>query len=157
VTSGSIVRASVAAALLVLGCGGGTDPADAFVGTRTFMFSGIDSAGPCVPGGSDVLIDLSGAMMTITKDDRTDITATFAANGAACDLGFTVRGAGATVKTGQSCSISDAAMSGTFEITSGSLNLYSTFLLLSLDGGFVPAGATSATCLLSAADTLPAP
>jgi hypothetical protein len=153
----AIGRFGTAAILLVLGCSGGTGPADAFVGTWTFAeFSGIDSSGPCVPGGSSVLIDLTGAM-TITKNNGTDITAAFASNGAACDLGFTVNEAGATAKTGQSCSISNAAMSGTFEITTGSLNLYPTFLLMSLSGDFVPTGATSASCTLLAADTLTGP
>jgi hypothetical protein len=149
----SIVSVSTAAIVLVLGSSCGTDPADAFVGTWTSTDAAIDSVGSCGPSGSIGAIDLTG--MTITEVDRSHITATFVANGAACELGFTVSGATATVKPDQSCSISDGTTSGAFEITDGNLYLYTNFLLLSLHGGFVPPGATviSTTCYVSAVGT----
>jgi hypothetical protein len=146
VTRASIVRVSAAAALLVLGCGGGAGPADAFVGSWTFDSGSIDF-GIC---GGVVLppIDFTGAVLTITKDDSTDVTATFAATDVSCDIMYTVRPGQGQVKTGQ-CAISGAA-TGTFVVDGGLLDFTSTHLVLDLLGGFEPTGTSTSACSVTA-------
>jgi hypothetical protein len=153
VTKGSIIRVSVAAALLVLGCGGGAgSPADAFVGSWTFDSGSIDFAGTC--GGVFLpSIDLTGAVVTITKDDSADVTATFAATDASCDVVYAVDPGQGQVKTGQ-CAIS-GAMTGTFVVDSGLLYLLNNDLILHLLGGFEPTGTSTNACSVISDDTAP--
>ena len=155
VTRASIVRVSAAAALLALGCGGGAgSPADAFVGSWTFDSGSIDFAGTC--GGVFLpSIDFTGAVLTITKDDGTHVTATFAATDVSCDIMYTVNPGQGMVKTGQ-CAIS-GAMAGTFAIDSGLLYFNSTHLLLDLLGGFEPTGASTSACSVTADSSAPNP
>ena len=160
------MRVGVAAVLLVLGCGGGngsgpdtgaTSPADAFAGNWTFDFAAVSFDGACAPGVYPTGITFTGTTMTITKNDATDVTAAFTATGVTCDVGFTVSGATATVKAGQTCNISVGGVSGTFEISNGGENLYfnQMHLVLSLLGGFAPSGTTTTTCGVTIDGTAP--
>ena len=160
----SIVRVSAAAVLLVLGCSGGngdgadtatSSPADAFAGSWTFDFGAITFDGACVPGVYPTAIMFTGSTMTITKNDATDVTAAFTATGVACDVGFTVSGAMAAVKAGQTCTISDGAVSGAFEISNGSLYFNSMHLVLNMSGGFAPMGTTMTTCPVNVDSSAP--
>jgi hypothetical protein len=170
VTGSSIVHVSAAAVLLVLGCDAGTrPPADAFAGTWTFAFGSIGFDHACIANGGIYVspILLTGDTMTITKDDDTDVTATFGPTGATCDVGFTVSrptasllgDPTATVKPGQTCSISLDPVPGTFQIESGGLDFYSNpygkMLELTLAGGFVPTGYATTTCSVNVVGRFP--
>jgi hypothetical protein len=157
----SIVRISAAAVLFALGCGSGgqggttaTTPAGLFAGTWTFASGAIDFGNPCL---YPTQIDLTGDTMTITEDDDTDVTAMFTATRATCDIGFTVSVPVATVKAGQTCTISGTAGSGVFQIANGDMyfNGNPSQLILQLGGSFTQMGPAATTCDVNAEGSFP--
>jgi hypothetical protein len=169
-----IVRVGAAAALLVLGCGGGgnggaggsgggatTPPTDTFVGTWTGDAGSVDFT--CT-GLYPASIPFTGTTMTVTKDDATDVTATFTLTGAACAVRFTVSvpttpqtAPAQTSQTGQTCAVSDGGVSGVFVIDSGDMYFQDGHLNLRLGGDFVPTGSSTSACAVSADGTFPSP
>jgi hypothetical protein len=133
----SFLRLCGAAAFLVLGCGGGSgngitsSPADAFTGTWTF---GSGSIVPTCTGTTLDDISLVGGNMTITKVDASDVTVMVAASGAMCDVKFTVSGTTATVKSGQTCIISENGLSATLDVTTWTMTVTDGTLMMSMAG-----------------------
>ena len=96
------VRAGlITAALVLAGCGGGSNSADQFTGLWSYTSGTLWVTYP----GSDPASSAVAGSVTITHGSTSDLLYSAAANGGVCNLLFDVRGPVASIRPGSGCTL----------------------------------------------------